>query len=64
MFWCMQLEVVTPEDHMHDVIGDLNSEREQINTIGDKPGGMKVVDTLVPFSETFQYCTLAILGYD
>ena len=55
MFWCMQLEVVTLEEHMRDVIGDLNSGREQINTFGDKPSGMKVVDALVPFSEMFQY---------
>ena len=55
MFWCMQLEVVTLEDHMRDVIGDLNSGCEHINTFGDKPGGMKVVDALVPFSEMFQY---------
>jgi elongation factor G len=51
----MKVEVVTPEDHMGDVIGDLNSRRGQINNFGDKPGGMKVVDALVPLSEMFQY---------
>lgn len=43
----MQVEVVTPEDHMGDVIGDLNSRRGQINSFGDKPGGMKVCLYLV-----------------
>ena len=38
----VQVEVITPEDHMGDVIGDLNSRRGQINSFGDKPGGMKV----------------------
>ncbi|KAJ7551186.1 hypothetical protein O6H91_06G003900 [Diphasiastrum complanatum] len=51
----MKVEVVTPEDHMGDVIGDLNSRRGQINNFGDKPGGLKVVDALVPLSEMFQY---------
>lgn len=38
----MKVEVVTPEDHLGDVIGDLNSRRGQINNFGDKPGGLKV----------------------
>ena len=38
----MKVEVITPEDHMGDVIGDLNARRGQIETFGDKPGGMKV----------------------
>lgn len=51
----MKVEVVTPEDHLGDVIGDLNSRRGQINSFGDKPGGLKVVDALVPLAEMFQY---------
>jgi elongation factor G len=38
----MKVEVVTPEEHLGDVIGDLNSRRGQINSFGDKPGGLKV----------------------
>lgn len=38
----MKVEVVTPEEHLGDVIGDLNSRRGQINNFGDKPGGLKV----------------------
>ncbi|KAF3781537.1 Elongation factor G-2 [Nymphaea thermarum] len=51
----MKVEVITPEDHLGDVIGDLNSRRGQINNFGDKPGGLKVVDALVPLAEMFQY---------
>ncbi|VFQ70760.1 unnamed protein product [Cuscuta campestris] len=51
----MRVEVVTPEEHLGDVIGDLNSRRGQINNFGDKPGGLKVVDALVPLGEMFQY---------
>ena len=38
----MKVEVVTPEEHLGDVIGDLNSRRGQINSFSDKPGGLKV----------------------
>lgn len=38
----MKVEVVTPEENMGDVIGDLNSRRGSINQLGDKPGGLKV----------------------
>jgi elongation factor G len=38
---------VTPEDHLGDVIGDLNSRRGMINTFGDKPGGLKVYESLL-----------------
>ncbi|WOL05238.1 hypothetical protein Cni_G13965 [Canna indica] len=51
----MKVEVVTPEEHLGDVIGDLNSRRGQINSFGEKPGGLKVVDALVPLAEMFQY---------
>ncbi|CAH9119981.1 unnamed protein product [Cuscuta europaea] len=51
----MRVEVVTPEEHLGDVIGDLNSRRGQINNFGEKPGGLKVVDALVPLAEMFQY---------
>ncbi|KAL6174529.1 hypothetical protein ACLB2K_051175 [Fragaria x ananassa] len=51
----MRVEVVTPEEHLGDVIGDLNSRRGQINSFSDKPGGLKVVDAEVPLAEMFQY---------
>ena len=51
----MQVEVVTPESHMGDVIGDLNSRRGMIGEFVDKPGGLKVIRAEVPLSEMFQY---------
>jgi elongation factor G len=51
----MKVEVVTPEDHMGDVIGDLNSRRGMVNKFEDKPGGMKIVQAFVPLAEMFSY---------
>merc|ERR1712157_73949 len=51
----MEVEVICPEDNMGDVIGDLNSRRGMIGTLGDKPGGFKVVQADVPLSEMFQF---------
>jgi elongation factor G len=50
----MSVEVITPEDHLGDVIGDLNSRRGQVNSFGDKPGGLKVWNTTsFPFVAVF-----------
>ncbi|KAG2499688.1 hypothetical protein HYH03_002623 [Edaphochlamys debaryana] len=54
----MKVEVITPEDHMGDVIGDLNSRRGIINKFEDKPGNMKLVQAYVPLSEMFQYVSV------
>ncbi|KAK9819785.1 hypothetical protein WJX72_002321 [[Myrmecia] bisecta] len=51
----MKVEVVTPEEHMGDVIGDLNSRRGMVGEFSDKPGGLKVIKAEVPLSEMFQY---------
>ena len=51
----LQVEVITPEDHMGDVIGDLNSRRGMVNKFDDKPGGMKLVQAYVPLAEMFNY---------
>ncbi len=50
----MAVEVVTPEDNMGDVIGDLNSRRGQIQSM-DERAGARVVTALVPLSEMFGY---------
>jgi len=50
----MGVEVVTPEDFMGDVIGDLNSRRGQIQSM-DERAGARVVTALVPLSEMFGY---------
>ena len=50
----MKVEVITPEEHMGDVIGDLNSRRGQVAGMDDR-GNAKVVNANVPLSEMFGY---------
>lgn len=50
----MLVEVITPEDFMGDVIGDLNSRRGQIQAM-DERAGARIVKALVPLSEMFGY---------
>ncbi len=50
----MAVEVTTPEDHMGDVIGDLNSRRGQIQAMEER-GGSRIVRATVPLSEMFGY---------
>ncbi|MBP2476141.1 elongation factor G [Crossiella equi] len=50
----MAVEVTTPEDYMGEVIGDLNSRRGQIRSMGER-SGIRVVEALVPLSEMFGY---------
>ncbi len=50
----MAVEVVTPEDYMGDVIGDLNSRRGTIQAMEERSGA-RVVRALVPLSEMFGY---------
>ncbi len=50
----MSVEVITPEENMGEVIGDLNSRRGQIQAM-DERGGARVVRALVPLSEMFGY---------
>jgi elongation factor G len=50
----MAVEVLTPEDYMGDVIGDLNSRRGQIQAMEERPGA-RAVKALVPLSEMFGY---------
>ncbi|MBM2820648.1 MAG: elongation factor elongation factor [Candidatus Berkelbacteria bacterium] len=52
----MKVEVVTPEDFMGDVLGDLNSKRCQIQEMGDR-AKTKVIDAMVPLAEMFGYST-------
>jgi elongation factor G len=50
----MKVEVTVPEDHMGDVIGDINSRRGTIGNLGDR-GNMKTVKGFVPLATMFQY---------
>ena len=52
----MMMEIVTPEEFMGDILGDLNSRRAQITSI-DSRRDIKVVRCLIPLAETFGYAT-------
>ncbi|PCJ99322.1 MAG: elongation factor G [Zetaproteobacteria bacterium] len=50
----MKVEVVTPEDYMGDIIGDLNSRRGQVNAMDDR-GNAKIITAMVPLANMFGY---------
>ncbi|MCF4102263.1 elongation factor G [Gillisia sp. M10.2A] len=52
----MKVEVVTPEENMGDIVGDLNRRRGQVNDMSDRSGA-KVIKAEVPLSEMFGYVT-------
>ncbi|MFK8273385.1 elongation factor G [Capnocytophaga canimorsus] len=52
----MKLEVITPEENMGDIVGDLNRRRGQVNNMDDRAGA-KVIKANVPLSEMFGYVT-------
>jgi len=53
----MKVEVITPEESMGDVVGDLNRRRGLIEGMEEAPGGLKAVNAQVPLSEMFGYAT-------
>ena len=53
----MQMEVVTPEENMGDVIGDLNKRRGQVEGMETSRTGARIVKAKVPLAETFGYVT-------
>jgi elongation factor G len=52
----MEVEVVTPDDYMGDVIGDLNSRRGKIHAMNPRTG-VQMIEALVPLAEMFGYAT-------
>ncbi|MCQ2151205.1 MAG: elongation factor G [Bacteroidales bacterium] len=54
----MSLEVVTPEDYMGDIVGDLNRRRGQIMAMDSTTNGARIVKAFVPLSEQFGYVTV------
>jgi elongation factor G len=50
----MKVEVVTPEEYMGDIIGDLNSRRGQVGSMEDR-GNAKVITASVPLANMFGY---------
>ena len=53
----MKLEVVTPEESMGDVIGDLNKRRGQVEGMESSRSGARIVKAKVPLAEMFGYVT-------
>jgi elongation factor G len=54
----MSLEVVTPEDYMGDIVGDLNRRRGQIQAMDSTANGARIVRAFVPLAEQFGYVTI------
>ena len=54
----MDLEVVTPEDYMGEIVGDLNRRRGQINAMDTTTNGARIIKAYVPLSEQFGYVTV------
>ena len=54
----MDLEVVTPEEYMGEIVGDLNRRRGQINAMDTTSNGARIVKAYVPLSEQFGYVTV------
>ena len=54
----MSLEVVTPEEYMGDIVGDLNRRRGQIVAMDSTANGARIVKAFVPLSEQFGYVTV------
>ncbi len=52
----MALEIVTPEEHLGDVLGDLNARRGQVNDVAQRDG-TRVIEASVPLAELFGYAT-------
>ena len=54
----MNLEVVTPEEYMGDIVGDLNRRRGQISAMDSTANGARIIKAFVPLSEQFGYVTV------
>ena len=54
----MNLEVVTPEEYMGDIVGDLNRRRGQINAMDSTTNGARIIKAFVPLAEQFGYVTV------
>ena len=54
----MKLEVVTPEDYMGDIVGDLNRRRGQIQSMDSSANGARIIKAFVPLAEQFGYVTV------
>ena len=53
----MKVEVITPDDFLGDIIGQLNARRGQILGMEPRPGNAQAIDSMVPLGEMFGYAT-------
>jgi elongation factor G len=53
----MKLEVISPDDYLGDIVGDLNARRGKIEGM-EMRGGSRVINALVPLAEMFGYATI------
>jgi elongation factor G len=53
----VQAEVLTPEEHLGDVLGQLTARRSEIENVDDRPGELKAIRAMVPLAEMFGYTT-------
>jgi elongation factor G len=53
----VKAEVLTPEEHLGDVLGQLTARRAEIEGVDDRPGQMRAIQGMVPLSEMFGYAT-------
>jgi elongation factor G len=53
----MDTEIVTPDEYMGDVIGDVNARRGKIQAMNPRPGGVQAIDAQVPLATMFGYAT-------
>lgn len=51
----MAVEVTTPEEHVGDVLGSLNSRRGVVQDMSDAPGGARIIKAHVPLADMFSY---------
>ena len=53
----MKVEVITPEEFLGEIIGQLNARRGEIRATELRSGGVQIVDAMVPLAEMFGYAT-------
>ncbi len=53
----VKAEVLTPEEHLGDVLGQLNAKRAAIESVDDRPGELKAITAMLPLAEMFGYTT-------
>jgi elongation factor G len=53
----VKAEVLTPEEHLGDVLGQLTASRAEVMGVDDRPGGLRAIRAMLPLAEMFGYTT-------